>query len=61
MHLERPSGREALADLLPSLSGKIRSVVLRQPTLEDVFLARTGHRFHEDRTGTGPGPEGGPR
>ena len=49
VHLERPRGSETLAELLPSLSGKIESVMLRQATLEDVFLARTGHRFGEDR------------
>jgi len=48
VHLERPRGREVLAELLPSLSGKIESVMLRQPTLEDVFVARTGHRFDEN-------------
>jgi ABC-2 type transport system ATP-binding protein len=48
VHLERPRGHETLAELLPTLSGKIESVVLRQPTLEDVFLARTGHRFEEE-------------
>ncbi len=49
VHLERPRGSETLAELLPSLSGKIESVMLRQATLEDVFLARTGHRFGDDR------------
>ncbi len=48
VHLERPRGSETLAELLPSLSGKIESVMLRQATLEDVFLARTGHRFGDD-------------
>ncbi len=49
VHLERPRGGETLAELLPSLSGKIESVMLRQATLEDVFLARTGHRFDDSR------------
>lgn len=49
VHLERPRGREILAELLPALTGKIESVMLRQPTLEDVFLARTGHRFHKNQ------------
>lgn len=48
VHLEQPRGSETLAELLPSLSGKIESVILRQPTLEDVFLSRTGHRFEGD-------------
>jgi ABC-2 type transport system ATP-binding protein len=45
VRLERHGGPELLARLLPDLAGKIDSVVMRHPTLEDVFLSRTGHRF----------------
>jgi ABC-2 type transport system ATP-binding protein len=48
LRLERPDGPEFLARLLPAFAGRIDSVSMRRPTLEDVFLSRTGHRFHED-------------
>jgi ABC-2 type transport system ATP-binding protein len=47
VHVERPGGRELLAEMLPALGGRIQSVMLREPTLEDVFLSRTGHQFHD--------------
>jgi ABC-2 type transport system ATP-binding protein len=53
VHLEQPRGRETLASLLPSLTAKIDSALLRHPTLEDVFLARTGRHFHDDEPGDG--------
>lgn len=49
VRLERPDGPEFLATLLPAFAGQIDSVAMRHPTLEDVFLSRTGHRFHDDR------------
>jgi ABC-2 type transport system ATP-binding protein len=48
VHLEQPRGRETLARLLPALTARIDSALLRHPTLEDVFLARTGRHFHHD-------------
>jgi len=47
VRMERPRGPEFLAELLPAFAGKIESVALRHPTLEDVFISRTGHLFEE--------------
>ena len=32
-----------------AFSDRIESITLGKPTLEDVFIARTGHRFWRDR------------
>lgn len=36
---------EFLAELRTAFPGLIAAITLRQPTLEDVFIQRTGHRF----------------
>ncbi len=38
-----------IARLVEAFPGQIDSVTLGKPTLEDVFIARTGHRFFDDR------------
>lgn len=45
VRLERPDGHQWIARLVEAFPGRIRSVRLGKPTLEDVFIARTGHRF----------------
>ena len=47
VRLERPDGREFLTELLPAFAGSIDSVNLHHPTLEDVFISRTGRPFEE--------------
>ena len=37
-----------VSQAIEAFSGMIESVTLSKPTLEDVFIARTGHRFWED-------------
>jgi ABC-2 type transport system ATP-binding protein len=51
VRLCEPEGHRLIARLIESFPGRIRSVTLAQPSLEDVFIARTGHRFRpaEDR------------
>jgi ABC-2 type transport system ATP-binding protein len=41
-------GHEFIARLAESFPGQIISITIRKPTLEDVFIQRTGHRFAED-------------
>ena len=48
VRLERPQGHRLLAELMEAFPGQIRAVTLSQPTLEDVFVHETGHRFWED-------------
>ena len=45
LRIERPRGRELMAELLNAFGEDIRSATLGKPTLEDVFIHVTGHRF----------------
>ncbi|MBI3837217.1 MAG: ABC transporter ATP-binding protein [Planctomycetia bacterium] len=57
VRLEQADGHHWIARLVEAFSDQIESVTLGKPTLEDVFIARTGHRFWqapaEDAPGTG--------
>ncbi len=48
VRIERSNGHEFIAELIESFPGMIDSVTLAKPTLEDVFIDRTGHRFWEE-------------
>lgn len=45
LRVEVPAGHEFLRDAVAEFGGEIEQVTLGKPTLEDVFVARTGHRF----------------
>lgn len=45
VRIEQPEGHRLVAQLVEAFPGRIQSVTLGKPTLEDVFIARTGHRF----------------
>jgi ABC-2 type transport system ATP-binding protein len=45
VRLEQPEGHAWIARLVEAFPGQIHSITLGKPTLEDVFIARTGHRF----------------
>ena len=45
VRLEVPDGHTWVARLVEAFPGEIAAVRLGKPTLEDVFIARTGHRF----------------
>lgn len=45
IRLELAGGLRAVEPLLEEFSDEIDSVTVGKPTLEDVFIARTGHRF----------------
>ncbi|MCA9040253.1 MAG: ABC transporter ATP-binding protein [Planctomycetaceae bacterium] len=45
LRLEAPAGHELLRNLVEAYPEEIQSVALGKPTLEDVFIARTGHQF----------------
>ena len=52
VRLERPQGHAFIPQLAEAFPGQIDSVTVSKPTLEDVFIHLTGHRFWEDdRTG----------
>jgi ABC-2 type transport system ATP-binding protein len=45
VRLEREQGHRFAADVMEAFPGGIRSISVSRPTLEDVFINRTGHRF----------------
>jgi hypothetical protein len=47
IRLERPRAHEFIPRLMEAWPGRIDSVTVGKPTLEDVFIRRTGHRFWE--------------
>jgi ABC-2 type transport system ATP-binding protein len=45
LRLERPGGHEFVRDVVDAFGDEIESVSFGKPTLEDVFVHLTGHRF----------------
>ena len=45
IRLERESGHRFVSDVMEAFPGEIRGISVSEPTLEDVFIDRTGHRF----------------
>ncbi|MGE3315395.1 MAG: ATP-binding cassette domain-containing protein, partial [Planctomycetaceae bacterium] len=48
LRIEREQGHELLREVVESFSDEISAVSLAKPTLEDVFIQRTGHRFWDE-------------
>ena len=49
VRLEREQGHRFVTDVVEAFPGEIQSVSVSKPTLEDVFIHRTGHRFWTDQ------------
>ncbi|HEY0981496.1 ATP-binding cassette domain-containing protein [Schlesneria sp.] len=47
LRIECPAGHELLRDIVAAFPSEITSISYAKPTLEDVFIARAGHRFWE--------------
>ena len=45
VRLEQPDGHQWIARLVEAFPSEIQTITLGKPTLEDVFIDRTGHRF----------------
>jgi ABC-2 type transport system ATP-binding protein len=45
LRVERPRAHEFIRDLVEAFPSEVRSVTFGKPTLEDVFIHSTGHRF----------------
>lgn len=45
VRMERKEGHRFITDLVESFPGEIQSISVSKPTLEDIFIDRTGHRF----------------
>jgi ABC-2 type transport system ATP-binding protein len=54
VRLEREHGHELAARLAEALPGRIGSVTVARPSLEDVFLRRTGHRLYDSQEDAAP-------
>ncbi len=50
LRIEREQGHELVRDLVAAFPDDIKSVSFGKPTLEDVFIGRTGHRFWDEGT-----------
>jgi len=52
VRIEREAGHRFITEVVEAFPGEIDSVTVSKPTLEDVFIRRTGHRFwNEDAQG----------
>ena len=49
VRLELTNAHQAIARIVEALPGRVRAITVAQPTLEDVFIARTGHRYDDVR------------
>ena len=49
VRIEKDRGHEFVPQLVQSFPQEIRSIMLGKPTLEDVFVHRTGHKFWTER------------
>lgn len=48
VRVERPRGHEFVREVVEAFPGEVQSVTFGRPTLEDVFIHQTGHRFWEE-------------
>ena len=49
VRIEREHGHRFVTDLVESFPGEIDAVSIAKPSLEDVFIRRTGHRFWSEQ------------
>ena len=48
VRIERENGHRFITDVVEAFPGEIDAISVSKPTLEDVFIHRTGHRFWTD-------------
>lgn len=54
VRIEREHGHRFITDVVEAFPGEIDAVSVSKPTLEDVFIHRTGHRFWTEPNGSQP-------
>ena len=59
VRLEREHGHRFITDVVEGFPGEIQAISISKPTLEDVFIHRTGHRFWTEPAKQ-PGAEAAP-
>ncbi|MBI4530009.1 MAG: ABC transporter ATP-binding protein [Candidatus Latescibacteria bacterium] len=50
VRIERQHGHQFIPQLIEAFPGKIESVRVGKPTLEDVFIRQTGHHFWQEKS-----------
>lgn len=59
LRIEKNQGHRFVTDLVEAFPGEIDAVSIAKPSLEDVFIRRTGHRFWSEQQSSNPaGTEG---
>jgi len=48
-HIEKDNAHRFVTDLVEAFPGEIDAVSIAKPSLEDVFIKRTGHRFWSEQ------------
>ncbi|MGB8011498.1 MAG: ATP-binding cassette domain-containing protein [Terriglobales bacterium] len=56
VRLEIENGHRFVPDVVEAFPGEIQSLSVSKPTLEDVFIHRTGHRFWSEDAAAAPEP-----
>jgi ABC-2 type transport system ATP-binding protein len=56
VRLERAAGHRFVTEIVEAFPGMIQSISVSKPSLEDVFIQRTGHRFWNERQDQAPEP-----
>jgi ABC-2 type transport system ATP-binding protein len=51
IRLERENGHRFIPDVMEAFPGEIHAISVSKPTLEDVFIRRTGHKFWTEKAG----------
>jgi ABC-2 type transport system ATP-binding protein len=54
IRIEHPDGHALVARLASAFPERVSSITVQTPTLEDVFVHRTGHRFADENEETAP-------
>jgi ABC-2 type transport system ATP-binding protein len=49
LRIEKDHGHRFVTDIVEAFPGEVDSVSIAKPSLEDVFIRRTGHRFWSER------------
>jgi ABC-2 type transport system ATP-binding protein len=49
VRLERENGHRFIADVVEAFPGEIEAISVSKPSLEDVFIRRTGHKFWTEK------------
>ena len=49
VRFEEPEGHRLIAKMVEAFPGCIEAITYARPSLEDVFIDRTGHRYRQDR------------